>query len=323
MYMRYTVHICLLNSFIKNYLFRKMNNNRDLKIRLVPSLLVFQEVVRWRSYTKAGTVLGLSKSAVSQHVSRLEKALKITLLNRNTRNISVTEAGNALYEKGHVLGEMVAQTLSSSELEHYQVTGRLSVTIPHILETDLLIPVLSQMRDEFPRLTFQVNVSDKQHDLIEKDFDIALTGGYRADSSYKSQKIASIETHCFASPELVHQRNGLKAEDIENVPWVCAEWQKDVLSILSSGIERQITLNKVIETTSMTSAINFATSSMGVVLAADVAVKAELRTGQLVKVFDSAYSKTEPIYFVHAFREEMPIHVKRFRDLVRDQISNL
>jgi|GEM_PF-3366502 len=296
-----------------------MNNNSNLKVKLAPSLLVFQEVVRWQSYTKAGTVLGMSKSAVSQHVKKLEEALNIPLLNRNTRNLAVTEAGKAIYEKGHLLGEIISQSLSSSKLAPHLITGKLSVTIPHILETSILVPVLSQMHIEFPKLTFQVDVSDQYHDLIQNNFDVALTGGYRESSSYKLQKIATIDTHCYAHPERANQWQRSSFQSTQKIPWVYANWQKNTFSGSLSETSKSVALKKVLETTSIMSAINFATSGSGVVIAADIAVEAQVQKGTLVRVFENTFSKTEPIFFMHAFRNELPLHVKRFKELVIEQ----
>ncbi|MEM9421606.1 MAG: LysR family transcriptional regulator, partial [Pseudomonadota bacterium] len=91
-----------------------MHNKLGDRLKLVPSFLVFQEVVRWQSFTKAATALGMSKSAVSLHVTKLEKTLCVSLIKRNTRNLAVTAAGQALFDRGQHIGDMLGQTLAAS-----------------------------------------------------------------------------------------------------------------------------------------------------------------------------------------------------------------
>ena len=298
-----------------------MNNIGSDNIRLIPSLLVFQEVVRWRSYTKAAAALGLSKSAVSQHVTKLEAALKTPLLTRNTRNLSVTEAGHALFENGQSISELISKTLASSSLKTDQVTGTLSVTAPHILETGVLAPALRQMRREFPSLRFKIDISDKRHDLIKHGFDVALTGGPLPDSTYKVQKIANITAQCYASPALVKQWRGCAPEDIENIPFVLAAWQKNPMQVLINEANKKLRLNDATRVSSITSAVNLAASDMGCVMAPVIAVKDYVKAGKLARVFGDVQSNADTIYFLHAFRAEPPIYVARFRELIRERID--
>lgn len=120
------------------------------KIKLLPALITFSEVALQGFFTRAAQLLEMSKSAVSQQISRLEKELGVQLLKRNTRGLSVTTAGEKLLKRCELLKGQVDMALVELANTEQQATGKFSVIFPHALEQKVMIPALSQLCREYP-----------------------------------------------------------------------------------------------------------------------------------------------------------------------------
>ena len=117
-------------------------------MKLLPSLITFAEVVQQGSFTRAARKLDMSKSAVSQQVSRLEKDLGVQLMKRNTRGMTVTSAGRQLLSRCELLKGQVDLALDELKSSEQLASGRLSVIFPHPLEQAVMVPAeLAYSRD--------------------------------------------------------------------------------------------------------------------------------------------------------------------------------
>ena len=147
-----------------------MNN-----IKLLPSLLVFASVANQGSFTKAARQLGMSKSAVSQQVSRLEEVLGAQLLSRNTRGLSVTPLGSKLLLRCELLQDQVDLAFVELSNAERAPAGTFSVTFPHALEKDIAVPAVRQLGQEYPGLEPRLIVTDRRLDLVRDKLDVAIS----------------------------------------------------------------------------------------------------------------------------------------------------
>ena len=131
-----------------------MNN-----VKLLPSLLIFAEVAQRGSFTDAAQHLGMSKSAVSQHISRLEEQIGVQLLSRNTRGMALTAYGTKLLSRSELLKDQVALAFQELDSAEQTPSGLFSVTFPHLLEKDVVTPALAQLCKEFPRIEIKVLIT--------------------------------------------------------------------------------------------------------------------------------------------------------------------
>ncbi|NRB42110.1 MAG: LysR family transcriptional regulator [Pseudomonadales bacterium] len=294
------------------------------RIKLLPALLVFSEVANKGSFTEAAKELGLSKSTVSQQISRLEDDLGFQLLTRNTRGLSVTAVGKKLLRRCTLLQDQVDlayQELLSAEQEP---SGPFAVTLPYSLERDVVIPAMSQLCREFPALEPRLLVTDEKMDLVKNELDVAIFAGQLQDSNYRALPIGTVKDIFCCSPKY-RQTFGApeSVEDLHRHRWIEIAWQKSPLIYFKEGKaqKNQIELRPFAKVNTQLSAIEMALEDMGIILFSDVVPRPLIQAGKLCQIASDNHGPTWPIHLIHPFQGEKPIHISRFHQLVSHYFS--
>jgi DNA-binding transcriptional LysR family regulator len=185
-------------------------------------LPVFIRVVELKSFTRAAAALNMSQSAVSQAVSRLEKRLGATLLRRTTRSLSLTAAGERYYGKSRNL--LLELLDAQSELKEEQAVprGRIRLSIPGTYGRGVLAPILGRFICKYPQVELEVQLSDRQVDLVEEAYDLAVRIAPLGDSSLVARQIDSVQMGYFASPAWLKQHGAPRTpDDLRPEHFVC------------------------------------------------------------------------------------------------------
>jgi len=293
-----------------------MNN-----VKRIPSLLIFAEVANKQSFTLAAKKLGMSKSAISQQVKRLEDDIGQQLLSRHTRGMSLTAAGERLLERCELLRDQV--DLAFEELTHSKEipSGRFALTIPHACEKEIVIPALSQLCMEFPKIEPEILVTDDGKDLIQNNLDVAIYGGDLKDSNYRALPIGTASEIFCATPAYVQKHGQLVIPgDLLKHHVIANAWQKSPLPVykncsLTENIP--VSVDYFAKTNTLPSALEMVLHDMGVALIPEFAMQSGLASGRLVRVLPDYQGWQWPFYMVHRFHGEKPIHVTRFYQLVK------
>lgn len=146
-------------------------------------ILIFAKVVQLESFTAAAERLNLPKSSVSRRVARLEERLGARLINRSTRRLSVTEVGWRYYEYCDRIERELAEASGVVESYQSEPSGLLRVTAPYALGQAFMSHLVSTFLDTYPNARVQVDLTNRQVDLIEERFDVAIRVGTLEDSS--------------------------------------------------------------------------------------------------------------------------------------------
>ena len=166
----------------------------------VNAMIVFARVVEANGFSAAARRLGLSKSAVSKHVSALEDRLGARLLNRTTRRISPTEIGQALFERC----QRIAAEVEEAELAVTRLStaprGRLRVNTSMSFGHIFLAPALPAFQERYPEVTVDLTLNDRIVDVVEEGYDLAVRIARLADSSLIARKLAVARRIIAASP---------------------------------------------------------------------------------------------------------------------------
>jgi len=297
-----------------------MNNHK-----LFPLLLTFSEVALQGSFTHAGKLLGLSKSAVSQQISRLEKELGVQLLKRNTRGLSVTAFGQSLLKRCELLtGQLDLALLELTKVESGP-RGKFSVVFPHALESDIMVPALSQLHREFPRLELNIEVTIDKKDLVKNKLDVAVFGGEPKDSRYRALAVGTSREFFCATPEYLNKMGQPKSPmELSQHPWIANHWQNNPITIAldsPSSSEEKISLKEVARVNALSSSIGLAEQHVGIVLLPNAICSPMILAGKLVRVLPEYRGPIWPFYFIHPYQGEKPIHITRFYQLVKHYFS--
>jgi DNA-binding transcriptional LysR family regulator len=140
----------------------------------ISAMAVFVRVVESNSFSAAAEILGVSKSAVSKQVARLETELGTRLLRRTTRSLSTTQAGELLYERASQAFALLNHAGGALSELAQEPHGKLRVTAPVTYGRWRVIPRLPQFLKRYPRVEVQLVLLDRPVDLAAEGFDIAI-----------------------------------------------------------------------------------------------------------------------------------------------------
>lgn len=154
-----------------------------------------------RNISAAGRDLGLAPAVASAWLSKLEKSLGANLLQRSTRKVSLSLEGAEFlpYARDIIAREDAGRAALGQG--QAQISGTLRFTAPSTFAQTYIVPILSKFFEKHPNLTLDLRLSDKQIDLIEGSFDLALRNAAMKDSSLRGRKLADDTRILCASPD--------------------------------------------------------------------------------------------------------------------------
>ena len=179
--------------------------------------LIFVKVVEHGSFTAAARQLRLPKTTVSRKVQDLEQRLGAQLLQRTTRKLGLTEAGNVYYEHS----QRIARELDEAESAVGQLQGGprgwLRITAPYSVGITWIAPLLGEFHALHPEVRVEMLLSNESLDLISKEIDVALRVGTLPDSNLTARRLSVFRTQVYASP-LYLERHGepLHPDDLQH-----------------------------------------------------------------------------------------------------------
>ncbi len=296
-------------------------------VKLAPLLLIFVEVAKQKSFTKASKKLGLSKSAVSQQIKRLEHEVKMQLLARNTRGVVLTSNGEALLNRSELLTDQIYHLMQDIQQVKTQPSGRFKVSVPPFFEQNIVVPALKQLLIEFPLIEPEIIATDRWCDLIEHHLDVAIFGGDMRDSEYKAQSIGRIYDVFAVSPNYLKQHGSIESlQDLVegNHKIIATPWQNGRMDLFENGKAIQAKLPHTLFTNSLITLVDMVEQDMGVALLPQSIVKQKVSSGQLTHVFKHSFVQILPsikgrdwhFYFIHRYHSNKPQHIVRFYELL-------
>ncbi len=163
----------------------------------------FATVVDQGGFTDAAKKLGISKSAVSKHISSLEARLGARLLNRTTRRVSPTEIGLAYYDRARRVLNDAGEADALVTSMQIAPSGQLRVSVATDFGVNHLSPILGKFLSKFPGVSVNMELNNRYVELISEGFDAAIRVGELEDSSLRARKIAETTFRLVASPDYI------------------------------------------------------------------------------------------------------------------------
>jgi DNA-binding transcriptional LysR family regulator len=145
-----------------------------MKTTPFPQLQAFLAVARANSFSAAARELGVSRSAVSQSVRQLEEELRVTLVARTTRSVSLTDAGRRLLQSAGPAVAQVRAALTGATDKPGEVVGRVRLTVPRSAFHLVIEPVLPKFRERHPRIELDLVFEDRRVDIVREGYDAGI-----------------------------------------------------------------------------------------------------------------------------------------------------
>ncbi|ELQ6219158.1 LysR family transcriptional regulator [Cronobacter turicensis] len=266
-------------------------------------MALFALVAETGSFTAAAQKAGLPKSSVSQRISQLEAHVGLRLLNRTTRTLSLTFAGE------HYLAHC-REMLDASERADLAVqrlrdnpSGRLRITSPAGIGATLLARMNAEFLARYPDITLEVFISDDVRDLVMEGFDVALRTGKPQDSSLIGRKIGHCPRYLLASPAYLAQHPPLThpAQLAEHRVIVHRAWTEWLLQR-----DRELYrchLNQMHQTDNLLYARESALAGAGVTLLPAFLLDDTLKQGSLINILPEWTVTGNDLYLVYPGRK--------------------
>jgi len=287
------------------------------------AMKVFTRVVESRSFVKAAESLQLAAPQVSRTVQALEAHLGARLLNRTTRSISVTDDGEAYYQRSiRVLAEVDEM---EAELTHAKLNpkGRLKVNLPALIAKMIIIPALPDFFERYPDIEIEMGLSDRQVDIVEEGVDCVIRTGELEDSGLVARRIGNMRRITCASPKYLEKYGEPKTiADLHNhvgVNYVSSNtgrvrgWDYVV-----GGVVETVDMHGLIAVNDVDAYISCGLHGLGLLKSAVYPIAPYLESGELVEILKDYCSPPRPISIMYARNRHLPRKVRVFADWVAE-----
>jgi len=284
----------------------------------------FVRVVEYQSFSAAAVVLGLTPSAVSKLVSRLEDRLGVRLLHRTTRRLALTSEGEVYFTRARQILADIEEVEAEVTRSRGSPRGRLHVHTSNAFGVHQLAPALPEFLMRYPDIEVELSITDRIVDLVGERADVAIRGGPIADTSLSARKIGEFERTICAAPSYLARR-GVPRTPAELASHVCV-----VAAPMSSrwpfrtrtGLDLVEIMPRV-TTDNGEAALRLALGGAGIARLADVIIGEPIRSGLLVPLLtDVHHTELLPLSAIYlAGRHRLP-KVRVFLDFLVEQFAS-
>jgi DNA-binding transcriptional LysR family regulator len=250
-------------------------------------MVVFARVVESRGFTAAARLLGMTTSAVSRSVTRLEAHFGARLLNRSTRAVSVTELGEAVYAGCATIAETARELEALTGHHAHTPSGQLKISAPVTFGQLCVVPHLPRFMELWPEVDIRLDLTDRIVDVVAESYDVAIRIAPRAPLGMVARPLGTTSTMLVAS------RRYLATAGVPGMPddltghasvfMECAE-AKNELRLRRGSDERCVPINVRLTINNGAAIVAAVCEDMGIGLVRDYAARAAIEQGFLVQL---------------------------------------
>lgn len=265
----------------------------------------FREVAQRGSFSAAARALDLSPASVSKYIAALEMRFGVRLFNRTTRKVSLTDAGQLLYERSGPLLELIELTEGELHERATRPSGRLTVSAPHGLMQTPAPELLGRFLTLHPAVSLQLMLTNRVVDLAEEGVDIALRLGPVPDANVIVRRFMKIERSVAASPAYWHA-HGQPAHPRElgthQTLAATLHGETPVWDFSDDGKPLAVALQPRVHASDVAPLLTLALQDLGVVYMSRPALAPHLQSGALVEVLGDFVPQDTWLYAAYAHR---------------------
>lgn len=268
------------------------------------SLTVFLAVADTRNFRIAAERLGVTRSAVSQSLRKLEDGLGIALVHRTTRSVRLTEAGEALHARIFPALADVEAALAGVSDREAAPNGQLRLAVSSIAEWFVSGPLLAGFVEAFPDIQLDVTVTDEEFDIVEAGFDAGVRLGEVIEQDMVAVPASRDQRQLVVAAPSYLERHGVPVHPRELVDHRCVGWRPspDVApyrwDFEEDGRRFDVKLDPCVTTNEMRVMVNTALAGGGLTLGLEETFRRHLAQGELVAVLE-AFCPPFPGFFLY------------------------
>jgi DNA-binding transcriptional LysR family regulator len=284
----------------------------------------FVRVVERRSFSAAAEDLGLTPSAVSKLITRLEDRLGAQLLHRTTRRLSLTSEGEHYFVRARKILADIAEAEAEVARSQAAPSGRLRINTSIAFATYQLAPSLPEFIARYPHITVELSVTDRVVDLVEDHADVTIRAGRIPETTLSARQIADFQRIICASPKYLEER-GTPHVPLDLASHTCISLAAaDTMRWpfrSSRGIE-QIQILPRLTSDNGDVVLRLALSGAGIVRLAELLVGEPIRRGKLVPLLtDVHHAEPIPLSAIYLAGKHRLPKVRVFLDFLVEKFS--
>jgi len=292
------------------------------------SIDLFCRAAELGSFTAAAQVLGLTPAAVSRSIARLEARVHTRLFSRTTRQVKLTDDG-CLYL------EQCQQALAQIDAVERAIMGRgdtprgrLRISAPTTYAHFRLLPVLPRFMARYPQLSVEVNVSNRNVDLVDEGYDIAIRMGTPPEGRLVARKLEDAALGVFASPAYL-RRHGVPRNLDELQHHECIRFQMPSTGRTLPWLFRvdgldvdQPVAGRAVFSDDVLGCVSHATGGGGLVQIYDFIAAPAVHAGALSEVLESYRGRSRPFSLLYPHNRHLSAAVRAFVDFLAGEINS-
>ncbi|HET9620351.1 MAG TPA: LysR family transcriptional regulator [Kofleriaceae bacterium] len=279
-------------------------------------MVLFAAVVREGSFTRAARRLGITKQTVSERIGKLEAAARVRLLERTTRSLRLTDAGEAYAQRYALIAAQIDEANAELSRRLAEPTGVLRVSAPVLYGRRFLAPVVADYMRRFPAVRVEVVLADRRVNLIEEGFDLAIRVGALDDSSLRATKLGEGYMYYVASPDFI-ARHGAPAATALAATRCIGLGRHETWTVAGAPSKVQ----PVLVVSDLEMACDAAIAGVGVARLPSLVCRDAVHAGRLVVVLEPTQAQLRPVYAVYPSRAYLPAKVRLFVDTLSAMVD--
>ena len=284
----------------------------------------FVRVVETGSFARAADRLELSVSAVSRQLADLESHLGTRLLNRTTRRLSLTETGRVFHERCVQLLADLGEAEQQASAHAVEPRGTLRMTCSVTFAVRHVAPAIAEFCAKHPRVSFDLDLSDRYVDLVDEGIDLAIRIGEARGQSLIARRIGISMLVCCASPAYLRLR-GTPASPADLPRHSCLTYaygMRDLWRFTDvAGEVEEVRVSGSAHASNAEMLVALASAGLGICLEPDFVVAPYIRAGRLVPILANWQAPSVDVLAVYPSRRHLSAKVRGFVDFLSERFA--
>lgn len=287
-------------------------------MKLLEDIEIFCLIAKHKSFSKAALALHISPSIATRSLARLERKLDVRLMNRTTRLVTLTEAGQLYYDEVRTLLEALELSNKNIKSLKNEINGVIKIGLPVSISHFYVRPHLHEFLNRFPALKVHIVHGNHLLGLLSNGFDLVMHCGELPDSSFHYKKLDIWEKKICASPKYL-EKNGIPLHPNDLRHHNCLDHVDNYdfnWLFQEKGKVKRIPITGNVRINSSIDLCNLAVSGLGIVYLPSFTVKHKLEGGELVSILDCYQPPSLPMYLVYPTDQYLSQKVRVFIDFM-------
>ena len=290
------------------------------------AMTAFVRAVERNGFSRAARDLGVTPSAISKLVTRLERKLGVVLLQRTTRRLALTPEGELYFERAQRIVEAIADIEAEVMRFGERPRGKLRINTGTAFGTYVLVPATPEFLTRYPEIELEFSLTDHIVDLVDAHADLAIRVGPLVDSNLVAHKLCDLTRIVCAAPSYLARR-GVPRAAVDLVDHDCLalagiSGQREWPFQTADGV-REFAVRGAVAVNNAETLYELALLGLGIIRLSDIIVGPAVRDGRLVPLLADVHRpEALPLYAVYAASRRRPLKVGAMIDFLVEKCAD-